>query len=63
VRGDGLACANIKHFGRARSNAELILAQSTKGLPQWLVIDKTLKRAPLSEGQIRYHLSLLLSES
>ncbi|HXM51543.1 MAG TPA: hypothetical protein VN956_27120 [Pyrinomonadaceae bacterium] len=63
VRGDGLACANIKHFGRGRSNAELILAHSTKGRPQWLVIDKSQKRAPLSEAQIRHHLSLLLSES
>ena len=63
VRGDGLACANIKHFARARSNAELILAHSTKGRPQWLVIDKTQERAPLSEAQIRHHLSLLLSES
>jgi len=63
VRGDGLACANIKHFGRARSDAELILAHSTKGQPQWLVTDKSQERAPLSEAQIRHHLSLLLSES
>src|SRR3982074_845145 len=63
VRGDGLACANIKHFGRTRSNVELILAHSAKGRPQWLVIDKTQKRAPLSEAQIRHHVSLLLSES
>jgi len=63
VRGHGLACANIKHFGRPRSNAELILSPSTKGLPQWLVIDKTQTRTPLTESQIRQHLSILLSES
>ena len=63
VRGDGLACANIKHFGRPRSNAELILAPSMKDVPQWLVIDKTQKRAPLTEAQIRHHLSILLSET
>jgi hypothetical protein len=63
VRGDGLACANIKHFGRPRANAELILARSPNGPPQWLVIDKTQTRTPLADAQIRQHLSILLSES
>ena len=63
VRGDGLACANIKHFGRPRSNAELILAPSSKGLPQWLTIQKTQARTPLTEAQIRQHFAILLSES
>ena len=63
VRGDGLACANIKHFGRPRANAELILSPSTKGQPQWLVINKTQTRTPLTESQIRHHLAILLSES
>jgi hypothetical protein len=63
VRGDGLACANIKHFGRPRANAELLLARSSKGLPQWLTIEKTHARTLLTEAQIRHHLSILLSES
>ncbi len=63
VRGDGLACANIKHFGRPHANAELILSPSTCGSPQWLVIDKTQTRTPLTESQIRHHLYILLSES
>ena len=63
VRGDGLACANIKHFGRPRSNAELLLARSSNGLPQWLIIEKTQTKTPLNEAQIRHHLSILLSES
>jgi hypothetical protein len=62
VRGDGLACANIKHFGRPRSNAELVLARSANGLPQWQIIEKTERRTPLTEAQIRRHLSILLSE-
>src|ERR1700686_3948610 len=33
VRGDGLAWANLKHFGRTRSNAELLLAPSSNGFP------------------------------
>ena len=63
VRGDGLACANIKHFGRPRANAELLLSRSSKGLPQWLTIEKTQAITPLTEAQIRQHLSILLSES
>jgi hypothetical protein len=63
VRGAGLACASIKHFGRPRSNAELLLARSSKGLPQWLVIEKSGDQTPLSEADIRKHFSLLLAES
>jgi hypothetical protein len=63
VRGDGLACANLKHFGRPRSNAELLLARSSNGRPQWLIIEKTQTTSPLTEVQIRHHLSILLSES
>jgi hypothetical protein len=63
VRGDGLACANIKHFGRARSNTELLLARSSKGQPQWLIIEKTQSTTLLTEAQIRQHLKILLSES
>jgi hypothetical protein len=63
VRGDGLACANIKHFGRPRSDAELLLARSSKGLPQWLVIEKSGDQTPLSEADIRKHFKLLLAES
>ena len=63
VRGDGLACANIKHFGRPGSNAELVLARSTNGLPQWQITEKSQARTPLSEAHIRRHLSTLLGES
>jgi hypothetical protein len=63
VRGDGLACANLKHFGRPRSNAELLLARSSNGLPQWLVIEKTGTQLPFTEAQIRDHFITFLSES
>ena len=62
VPGDALACANLKHFGRPRSNAELTLARSAKGLPRWLVIEKTGDQTPFSEARIREHFSLLLVE-
>jgi len=63
VRGDGLACANIKHLGKHRSNAELLLARSSKGSPQWLILEKTDTRSELTEGEIRQHFSILVSES
>lgn len=63
VRGSGLACANIKHFGRSRSNAELILARSSKGVPQWLVLEKTGTRLPLTDTHLRGHFLLLLAET
>ena len=63
VRGDGLACANIKHFGRSRANAELILARAKQGPPQWLIMEKTQAKTALTEAQLRHHLSILLSES
>jgi hypothetical protein len=63
VRGDGLACANIKHLGRHRSNAELLLARSAKGSPLWLILEKTDDRSDLTEAAVRKHFSVLLSES
>lgn len=63
VRGNGLACANLKHFGRPRANAQLLLARSAHGAPQWLVIERTETRTPLSEDHLRDHLSLLLAEN
>jgi hypothetical protein len=63
VRGGGLACANIKHFGRGRSNAELMLAQSPSGVPRWLITEKAGDPLPLSETHLRKHFSVLLSES
>jgi len=63
VSGDGLACANLKHFGRPRANAELLLARSAKGLPRWLIIEKTGEQTPLTEAAIRNHFIAFLSES
>jgi len=61
VRGDGLACANIKHLGRARMNAELVLVRSRTDSPQWWVL-KDDERWPLTDSVLRRHFSIL-SES
>lgn len=63
IRGGGLACANIKHFGRHGSNAELLLAPSSSGAPQWLIEEKTGSRSPLFEAHLRAHFSMLLDET
>ena len=63
VRGNGLACANLKHFGRPRANTQLLLARSANGVPQWQIVERTDKRAALSEDHLRTHISLLLAEN
>lgn len=62
VRGNGLACANIKHFGQRRSNAELLLARSSGGSPEWFVLEKNGRRSLLTETDVRTHL-LVLTET
>ena len=63
VRGDGLACANLKHLGRPRANAELLLARSSSGVPQWLIIEGDGHQTALSEAHLREHFSRLLAET
>ena len=63
VRGNGLACANLKHLGRPRQNAQLLLARGSSGAPQWLIIERTDTRTALSEAHLRQHISALLAEN
>ena len=59
VRGGGLACANIKHFGRPSLNDELLLTSSKNGSPQWLIVkDET--QSSLTESDLLRHLSFLI---
>jgi hypothetical protein len=57
VRGNGLACANIKHLGKARYDDELILVSSAKGSPEWCVV-KAGSRSLLTSSVLRYHFKL-----
>ena len=61
VSGGGLACANIKHFGRPRANVELLLSHSKKS-PSWVVIDKSGRSSILTEQQLRTQFRKLLSD-
>lgn len=56
VRGDGLACANIKHLGRTRMNDELVLLRSKTDSPQWVVL-KDDERTLLDDSLLRQHFS------
>src|ERR1041385_6961234 len=58
VRGNGLACANIKHLGRPRLSVELLLVTSAKGSPQWLIVSDE-KRSRLTEAELQRHIALL----
>ena len=58
VRGNALACANIKHLGQPRKNEELILVSSAKGSPQWFAM-KDDERSQLTEADLRRHFALL----
>lgn len=63
VRGNGLACANLKHLGRPRHNTQLLLARASSGVPQWLIIERTETRTALSEAHLRNHIAFLLAEN
>jgi hypothetical protein len=55
VRGGGLACANIKHFGRPKLNQELLLISSPKGTPEWVVVNDN-ERTRLIETDLQSHI-------
>jgi hypothetical protein len=59
VRGGGLACANIKHFGRPRLNEELLLIRSSNGTPKWSLMRKNERQSVLKESDLQRHLAIL----
>lgn len=58
VRGNALACANIKHLGRNRLNDELVLVRSRTDAPQWFVL-KDDDQSQLTDAILSRHFSLL----
>ena len=62
VRGGGLACANIKHFGRRRANSELLLTPLSKGKPHWLVTDDDTVLTVFAEETLRSHFVTFLRD-
>lgn len=60
VVGRGLACANIKHFGRPKHSVELLLV-ARDGHPEWLVVDAP-NAIQIASAHIRDHLKILMSD-
>jgi hypothetical protein len=57
VRGNALACANIKHLGRARMNDELVLVRSRTDSPQWFVLRDD-EQSILTDAFLNRHFAL-----
>ena len=62
VRGGGLACANIKHFGRRRANSELLLTPLAKDKPHWFVTEDDAVRKVFAEETLRSHFVTFLRD-
>lgn len=60
VRGGGLACAHIKHFGLRAADEELLLVRRASDAPHWFVIEKTGQRSQLTETRMRLHMEKFL---
>ena len=56
VRGNGLACANLRHLGRPKRDDELMLVSSKAGSPQWFVL-KDREQTLLTEAHLQHHIS------
>ncbi|MDQ3473558.1 MAG: hypothetical protein M3447_07465 [Acidobacteriota bacterium] len=59
VRGGGLACANIRHFGIKDANESLLLV-TNKGVPRWSSLDSPGTDQGISESQLQRHITTLL---
>lgn len=63
IRGGGLACARISHFGMSKKNAELLLVRSAENAPQWYAINRDGKREMFDSNSLKNHFDLFLGLS
>jgi hypothetical protein len=63
VRGGGLACANIHHFGMKNASEHLRLEVDRQGLPHWQRHSDHGERGEFHEADVKHHLSVLLTDS
>lgn len=61
VRGGGLGCAHIKHFGIRSANDSLLLVLSDQGVPRWIGREKKHSGVEIHEANVRNHIAILLS--
>lgn len=62
VRGGGLACARVTHFGDRAANEELLLVGREADPPRWLVLETSGARTEFLPARPGRHLTRLLSE-
>jgi hypothetical protein len=62
IRGGGLACANIKHFGIKAANEELMLVKHSSGAPRWVLLSKTEASVDVHESDALKHVDLLVRD-
>ncbi|MGI9036928.1 MAG: hypothetical protein ACR2GD_12950 [Pyrinomonadaceae bacterium] len=60
IRGGGLACARLSHFGMSKSNAELLLVRSAENAPQWYSVDREGRRQLFNSNNLQNHFNLFL---
>lgn len=60
VRGNGLACARLSHFGQRAAGENLLLARDAEGEPRWFVLDDSGARTPLAKEHVLRHFNTLL---
>jgi hypothetical protein len=62
VQGGGLACGNIKHLGIKSASEALVLVQSQRGTPSWVLVEKRGAAAEVHEAKLRRHVAILLAD-
>lgn len=60
VRGNGLASAQVSHFGDAAAGEEMLLVASESGAARWFVLAKSGTRHAFDEDGVRRHFNHLL---
>lgn len=63
IRGGGLACATIKHFGIKSLSEHLRLIIDPSGAPRWIAPETDEQFREVHEEDVRRHISILLNQS
>jgi hypothetical protein len=65
VRGGGLACARVSHFGQAQANEDLLLVRSDANrAPAWIIVDKNgaPSRESFQTARLKHHFATFLGQ-
>lgn len=62
IRGNGLACGNLRHVGNKSAGEKLLLVLTEKGSPRWVVLEKP-PPAAIREAELRKHIAILLART